>query len=90
MLNVATTRAMPAKASSIIEKRSMKSAPMASFCSAVSSGCVSASMRAGSSSVISWRSVSWLTPSSAATSTAEMVSGRGANRSVAWASVNAV
>ena len=90
MLNVATTSAMPANASRIIENMSRKSAPISSFCSAVSSSCVSASMRAGSCSVISWRSVSWLTPSSAATRTDEIVSGRWANSSVACGRVNAV
>ena len=48
-------------------------------------------MPAGSSSVISSRSVSWLTPSSAATRTDEIVSGLLARTArVAWARVNAV
>ena len=49
MLNVATTRAMPAKARRIISNMPRKSSPISCSCSAVSSACVSASMRAGSS-----------------------------------------
>ena len=90
MLNVATTSAIPAKASRIVWNMSRKSAPMSSCCSAVSSACVSAWMRAGTCSTISSRSVSWLTPASAATRTAEIVSGRWANSSLACGSVNAV
>ena len=47
-------------------------------------------MRAGISCMISSRSVSWLTPSSAATSTDEIASGRPASSSWAAGSVNAV
>ena len=90
MLNVATMRAMPANASRMIWKKPRKSLSMSACCSAVSSDCVSASIRAGISCSISSRRVSVLTPSSAATSTAEMPSGRLASRSRAASSVNAV
>ncbi len=90
MLNVATTRAIPANARRTISNMFRKSSPICCSCSAVSSAWASASMWAGSSWVISSRSDSWLTPSSALTSTAEIVSGRWAKSSVAWGRVNAV
>ena len=77
MLNVATTRAIPANARRTISNMFRKSSPICCSCSAVSSAWVSASMWAGSNWVISSRSASWLTPSSAPTSTAEIVSGAG-------------
>ena len=55
-----------------------------------SSSCVSASMRAGSSSRDLVAQLSWLTPSSAATRTDVIASGRWASRSRAASSVNAV
>ena len=90
MLNVATIRAMPANASRMIWKKPRKSLSMSACCSAISSSWASASMRAGISSAISSRRLSALTPSSAATSTAEMPSGRLASRSRAASSVKAV
>ena len=90
MLKVATTSAIPAKARRITSNMPRKSDSMSASCSAVSSCCVSASMRAGSSWAISSRSVVPLTPSSAATSTLESASGRSSSRLRAASSVNAV
>ena len=90
MLNVATTRAMPAKARRIISNMPTKSCWISSSCSATTSSCVSASMWAGSSSAISSRRLSWLTPASATTRISLIASGRGASRSRAASNVKAV
>ncbi len=89
MLNVATTREMPAKVSSAFSKKPRKSAWISSSISAVSSVPVRASAPAGSSGSMRDTSSCWLTPSSAATRMLMACPGSGSSRRSASSALNA-